>query len=151
MLVELPFASFFSCKLLSKHGTDVDIHHLESLDPEMYRYYDSFLSFFCVRPRLFTSNVCLFVLFLATDINTISNVAVHENGEKGYVRRFHLLKAMRCRELEGYLTWHCFYMHYNVCLFFLFVSFYFLTCLGTCCSSKTIQETLKIFRSTLQW
>ncbi|CAH3047243.1 unnamed protein product [Porites evermanni] len=37
MLVELPFASFFSCKLLSKHGTDVDIHHLESLDPEMYR------------------------------------------------------------------------------------------------------------------
>ena len=151
MLVELPFASFFSCKLLSKHGTDVDIHHLESLDPEMYRYYDSFLSFFCVRPRLFTSNVCLFVLFLATDINTISNVAVHENGEKGYVRRFHLLKAMRCRELEGYLTGHCFYMHYNVCLFFLFVSFYFLTCLGTCCSSKTIQETLKICRSTLQW
>ena len=151
MLVELPFASFFSCKLLSKHGTDVDIHHLESLDPEMYRYYDSFLSFFCVRPRLFTSNVCLFVLFLATDINTISNVAVHENGEKGYVRRFHLLKAMRFRELEGYLTGHCFYMHYNVCLFFLFVSFYFLTCLGTCCSSKTIQETLKICRSTLQW
>ena len=42
--------------------------------------------------------------FLATDINTISNVAVHENGEKGYVRRFHLLKAMRCRELEGYPT-----------------------------------------------
>ena len=89
--------------------------------------------------------------FLATDINTISNVAVHENGEKGYVRRFHLLKAMRCRELEGYPTWHCFYVHYNVCLFFLFVSFYFLTCLGTCCSSKTIQETLKICRSTSQW
>ena len=151
MLVELPFASFFSCKLLSKHGTDVDIHHLESLDPEMYRYYDSFLSFFCVRPRLFTSNACFFVLFLATDINTIRNVAVHENGEKGYVRRFHLLKAMRCRELKGYLTWHCFYVHCNVCLFFLFVSFYFLTCLGTCCSSKTIQETLKICRSTLQW
>ena len=63
-----------------------------------------FYHFFCVRPRLFTSNVCLFVLFLATDINTISNVAVHENDEKGYVRRFHLLKAMRCRELEGYLT-----------------------------------------------
>ncbi|XP_068726665.1 ubiquitin-protein ligase E3C-like [Montipora capricornis] len=37
MMVELPFASFFLCKLLSKHGTDVDIHHLESLDPEMYR------------------------------------------------------------------------------------------------------------------
>ena len=110
-----------------------------------------FYHFFCVRPRLFTSNICFFVLFLATDINTIRNVAVHENGEKGYVRRFHLLKAMRCRELEGYLTGHCFYMHYNVCLFFLFVSFYFLTCLGTCCSSKTIQETLKIFRSTLQW
>lgn len=35
--MELPFASFFLCKLLSKHGTDVDIHHLESLDPEMYR------------------------------------------------------------------------------------------------------------------
>ena len=38
MLVELPFASFFLCKLLSKQGTNVDIHHLESLDPEMYRY-----------------------------------------------------------------------------------------------------------------
>lgn len=37
MLVELPFASFFLCKLLSKYGTDVDIHHLESLDPEIYR------------------------------------------------------------------------------------------------------------------
>ncbi|CAH3116278.1 unnamed protein product [Pocillopora meandrina] len=37
MSVELPFASFFLCKLLSKHGTDVDIHHLESLDPELYR------------------------------------------------------------------------------------------------------------------
>jgi len=152
MLVELPFASFFSCKLLSKHGTDVDIHHLESLDPEMYRYYHgSFLSLFCVRPRLFTPYVCLFILYLAANINTISNVAVHGNGEKGYVRRFHLLRAMRCRELEGYLTWHCFYVHYNVCLFFLFVYFYFLTCLGTCCSSKTIQETSKICRSTLQW
>ena len=42
--------------------------------------------------------------FLATDINTISNVAVHENDEKGYVRCFHSLKAMRRRELEGYLT-----------------------------------------------
>ncbi|XP_067028528.1 ubiquitin-protein ligase E3C-like [Acropora muricata] len=37
MLVELPFASFFLCKLLSKQGTNVDIHQLESLDPEMYR------------------------------------------------------------------------------------------------------------------
>ena len=36
--MELPFASFFLCKLLRKHDTDVDIHHLESLDPEMYRY-----------------------------------------------------------------------------------------------------------------
>ncbi|KAK2569745.1 Ubiquitin-protein ligase E3C [Acropora cervicornis] len=40
MLVELPFASFFLCKLLSKQGTNVDIHHLESLDPEMYRFSD---------------------------------------------------------------------------------------------------------------
>ena len=37
MLVELPFASFFLCKLLSLTNTDVDINHLESLDPEMYR------------------------------------------------------------------------------------------------------------------
>ena len=151
MLVELPFASFFSCKLLSKHGTDVDIHHLESLDPEMYRYYDSFLSFSAFVLASLRLMFASLYFFLATDINTISNVAVHENGEKGYVRRFHLLKAMRCRELEGYPTWHCFYVHYNVCLFFLFVSFYFLTCLGTCCSSKTIQETLKICRSTSQW
>lgn len=63
--------------------------------------------------------------FLATDINIISNVSVHENGEKGYVRRFHSLRAIRCRELEGYLTWHCFYVHYNVCLFFyLFLSIF---------------------------
>ena len=151
MLVELPFASFFSCKLLSKHGTDVDIHHLESLDPEMYRYYDSFLSFFCVRPRLFTSNVCLFVLFLATDINTISvMLQFMKTVRKAMFVVFTYWKPWE-RELEGYLTWHCFCVHYNVCLFFLFVSFYFLTCLGTCCSSKTIQETLKIFRSTLQW
>ncbi|GAA6084677.1 ubiquitin-protein ligase E3C-like [Tachysurus ichikawai] len=36
MLVELPFASFFLAKLLGT-STDVDIHHLSSLDPEMYR------------------------------------------------------------------------------------------------------------------
>ncbi|XP_060731491.1 ubiquitin-protein ligase E3C-like [Tachysurus vachellii] len=36
MLVELPFASFFLAKLLGT-STDVDIHHLASLDPAMYR------------------------------------------------------------------------------------------------------------------
>ena len=103
MLVELPFDSFFSCKLLSKHGTDIDIHHLESLDPEVYRYYDSYnFSAFVLAPLLLMFASLYF--FLATDKNTISNVVVHENDEKGYVRRFHSLKAMRRRELEGYLT-----------------------------------------------
>ncbi|XP_028413019.1 ubiquitin-protein ligase E3C-like [Dendronephthya gigantea] len=37
MLVELPFASFFLCKVLSQTNADVDINHLESLDPDMYR------------------------------------------------------------------------------------------------------------------
>jgi len=37
MLVELPLASFFLTKLLSRHSGKVDIHHLESLDPVMYR------------------------------------------------------------------------------------------------------------------
>jgi len=37
MLTELPFASFFLSKLLSSQKGDVDIHHLASLDPEMYR------------------------------------------------------------------------------------------------------------------
>ena len=126
MLVELPFASFFSCKLLSKHGTDIDIHHLESLDPEVYRYYDSYnFSAFVLAPLLLMFASLYF--FLATDINTISNVVVHENDEKGYVRRFHSLKAMRRRELEGYLTWHCFYVHSNFCLsvfLFRFVLFF---------------------------
>ncbi|XP_060721111.1 ubiquitin-protein ligase E3C-like [Tachysurus vachellii] len=36
MLVELPFASFFLAKLLGT-STDVDIRHLASLDPEMFR------------------------------------------------------------------------------------------------------------------
>uniref|UniRef100_A0A5G2Q932 HECT-type E3 ubiquitin transferase n=1 Tax=Sus scrofa TaxID=9823 RepID=A0A5G2Q932_PIG len=36
MLVELPFASFFLSKLLGT-SADVDIHHLASLDPEVYR------------------------------------------------------------------------------------------------------------------
>lgn len=36
MLIELPFASFFLSKLLGT-SADVDIHHLASLDPEMYR------------------------------------------------------------------------------------------------------------------
>lgn len=34
--MELPFASFFLSKLLGT-SADVDIHHLASLDPEMYR------------------------------------------------------------------------------------------------------------------
>ncbi|XP_076073361.1 ubiquitin-protein ligase E3C-like [Mytilus galloprovincialis] len=37
MLVEIPFASFFLSKILSRHGGDLDIHHLASLDPEMYK------------------------------------------------------------------------------------------------------------------
>ena len=37
MMVELPMAEFFLCKLLNKQGSDVDIHHLESLDPELYK------------------------------------------------------------------------------------------------------------------
>ena len=37
MLVELPFASFFLSKILSRSRGDVDFHHVESLDPEMYR------------------------------------------------------------------------------------------------------------------
>jgi len=36
MLVELPFASFFLSKLLGT-SADVDIHHLASLDPVVYR------------------------------------------------------------------------------------------------------------------
>ncbi|XP_069504073.1 ubiquitin-protein ligase E3C [Ambystoma mexicanum] len=36
MLVELPFASFFLSKCLGT-SADVDIHHLASLDPEMYK------------------------------------------------------------------------------------------------------------------
>ena len=38
MLVELPFASFFLHKILSRHTADLDIHHLASLDPVMYKY-----------------------------------------------------------------------------------------------------------------
>ncbi|XP_061191365.1 ubiquitin-protein ligase E3C-like [Saccostrea echinata] len=37
MLVEIPFATFFLSKILSRHGGDLDIHHLASLDPEMYK------------------------------------------------------------------------------------------------------------------
>ncbi|XP_054722716.1 LOW QUALITY PROTEIN: ubiquitin-protein ligase E3C-like [Uloborus diversus] len=37
MLVELPLAGFFLAKILSRQTSDVDIHHLASLDPVMYR------------------------------------------------------------------------------------------------------------------
>lgn len=38
MLVELPFASFFLSKLLAKHsGSEIDMHHLASLDPLIYK------------------------------------------------------------------------------------------------------------------
>ncbi|KAK6171878.1 hypothetical protein SNE40_018302 [Patella caerulea] len=37
MLVELPFASFFLAKILSRHNSNLDIHHLQSLDPVMYK------------------------------------------------------------------------------------------------------------------
>lgn len=37
MLVELPLAAFFLAKILSRRTSDVDIHHLDSLDPVMYR------------------------------------------------------------------------------------------------------------------
>ncbi|KAK7793688.1 hypothetical protein R5R35_013163 [Gryllus longicercus] len=36
LLVELPFAEFFLSKLVTRHS-DVDVHHLASLDPVMYR------------------------------------------------------------------------------------------------------------------
>ncbi|XP_046334142.2 ubiquitin-protein ligase E3C-like [Haliotis rufescens] len=37
MLVELPFASFFLAKMLSRHSANLDIHHLQSMDPVMYK------------------------------------------------------------------------------------------------------------------
>ncbi|RWS26248.1 ubiquitin-protein ligase E3C-like protein [Leptotrombidium deliense] len=38
MLVELPFSTFFLAKILAKHSaSDIDIHHLASLDPLMYK------------------------------------------------------------------------------------------------------------------
>ncbi|GAB1605249.1 ubiquitin-protein ligase E3C-like [Argonauta hians] len=37
LLVELPFAQFFLSKILNRYGIDLDIHHLASLDSEMYR------------------------------------------------------------------------------------------------------------------
>ncbi|XP_025111485.1 ubiquitin-protein ligase E3C-like isoform X2 [Pomacea canaliculata] len=37
MLVELPFASFFLAKILSHSSANLDIHHLQSLDPIMYK------------------------------------------------------------------------------------------------------------------
>jgi len=36
-LAELPFATFFLQKILSRSAGNVDIHHLASLDPEMYK------------------------------------------------------------------------------------------------------------------
>ena len=41
MLVELPLAGFFLSKLLSRYRGDVDIDHLASLDPDMYKYEQS--------------------------------------------------------------------------------------------------------------
>ncbi|XP_074640383.1 ubiquitin-protein ligase E3C-like [Tubulanus polymorphus] len=37
MLVELPFAGFFLSKILSRHSGDIDVHHLASLDPQVYK------------------------------------------------------------------------------------------------------------------
>ena len=37
MLVELPFAAFFLSKILSRTSGDLDIHHLASLDPDLYK------------------------------------------------------------------------------------------------------------------
>ncbi|ESO11703.1 hypothetical protein HELRODRAFT_108942 [Helobdella robusta] len=37
MLIEVPFASFFLAKLLSRHKGLLDMHYLASLDPELHR------------------------------------------------------------------------------------------------------------------
>ena len=36
--IDLPLADFFLCKLLNESNTPVGIYHLESLDPELYKY-----------------------------------------------------------------------------------------------------------------
>lgn len=38
LLVELPFAGFFLCKLAGRGRGMVGVHHLASFDPELYRY-----------------------------------------------------------------------------------------------------------------
>ena len=35
--MELRFAAFFLCKLLRSRNADVDINHLQSLDPDFYK------------------------------------------------------------------------------------------------------------------
>ena len=37
LLVELPFAGFFLCKLAGRGRGTVGVHHLASFDPELYR------------------------------------------------------------------------------------------------------------------
>uniref|UniRef100_A0A2C9KEQ7 Ubiquitin-protein ligase E3C n=1 Tax=Biomphalaria glabrata TaxID=6526 RepID=A0A2C9KEQ7_BIOGL len=37
LLVEIPFASFFLTKILSSSNASLDIHHLQSMDPLMYK------------------------------------------------------------------------------------------------------------------
>ena len=38
LLVELPFAGFFLCKLAGRGRGNVGVHHLASFDPELYRW-----------------------------------------------------------------------------------------------------------------
>ena len=37
LLVELPIAGFFLCKLAGRGRGTVGVHHLASFDPELYR------------------------------------------------------------------------------------------------------------------
>ena len=37
MMIEIPLASFFLSKMLGQKNLNVDIDHLQSLDPEIYK------------------------------------------------------------------------------------------------------------------
>ena len=86
MLVELPFASFFLSKLLGT-SAEVDIHHLASLDPEMYRnllFLKSYegdveelgLNFTIVNNDLGEAQVCCFCWLISLSLSVSLSLAL---------------------------------------------------------------------------
>lgn len=105
LLVDLPLASFFLVKLLSQETTRLDIHHLTSLDPKIYKNLLSLRD-----PQVDVKNLLLYFAVDCDVLGAIETVDLKPNGSNIQVdnqNKFEYIHLLADWYLNKRIKRHC--------------------------------------------